>query len=1038
MGDPPAMPMNLSRVFITRPVATSVLMLALVAFGWLAYLRLPVNDLPNVDFPTVSVSASLPGASPQTMASTVATPLERQFLTIPGISEMSSSSNEGSTRITIQFDLSRDIDAAAQDVQTAIAQASRRLPEGMGLPTLRKVNPADAAILYLALTAKTMPLSDLDRYADTHVTQRLSTVPGVAQVLVFGSQKYAVRIYLDPYKLAARGLSLERVATGIQRGNSNLPSGTLQGGPRNYTVEAEGGLARAAQFEDLIVAFAGGAPVRLRALGRAEDSVENNEAATWYNDTRAIVLAVQRQPGSNTVQVVDEIRALLPEIGRGLPAGVELHVLNDRSSFIRDSIHEVNFTLALAIALVVGVILMFLRNVSATLITALVLPTSLAATFGVMYLLGFSLNNLTLLGLTLAVGFVVDDAIVVLENIMRHLEMGKSRLQAALDGSREIAFTVVSMTVSLVAVFIPILFMGGLLGRLFNEFAVTIAVAILMSALVALTLPPMLAAHVLRVPTRHGRVFAAFERAFDRAQGAYERGLRAAMRRRGAMLLLSVAVLAATAWLTTLVPKGFIPRQDTGTLMGSTRAAEGIAFEDLVRKQRQVAEIIRQDSAVDALMSTAGQAGGGVAGANVGRVIVRLKPAAERDDSDTVTQRLRRKVQAVGGMQLVLQAPSAINLGPGGRGEQQYVLTGNDTSALYEVAEAVEARLKEIPVLQDVNSDLELNNPEIRVEILRDRAAALGVDPQSVEQALYDAYGSRRVSTILGGTDQYSVILQLEPEHQRDLRSLSALYVPAGSGALVPLENVARLSAGAGPLSVQHYGPLPAVTVGFNVAPGASIGEAVQAIQTATRGLLPPDIGATFAGPTQTFQESTTTLPILLGLTVLVIYIVLAVLYEHVGHPLTILTALPLAGLGALLMLFIFHQELNIFSFVGIILLVGLVKKNGIMMVDFALDLQREQRLDPTEAIIRASLTRFRPIMMTTLAAILATLPIALGLGAGAESRRPLGIAVVGGLLFSQLLTLFITPAFYVSLDRGSEWLRARLGRRVVAPPAPR
>ena len=1024
--------MNLSRPFIERPVATSVLVGALALFGGVAFQSLPVNDLPSVDFPTISVTANLPGANPETMAATVATPLERQFSQIAGLDSMSSVSSSGSTRITLQFSLSLDIDAAAQDVQTAIAAAMRRLPDDIDAPTFRKVNPADSPILFLGLTAKTIPLPELDRFADAHIAQRLSKVSGVAQVVVFGSQKYAVRIYLDPEAVAQRGLGLDRVVSAIQSANSNLPSGTLQGAGRNYTVKSSGQLGQAQQFNDLVVAYANGMPVRLSDIGRAEDSVEDLYRQSWMNGDRAIVLAVYRQPGSNTVEIVRAIRALFPEITREAPPGVTIRVLNDRSEFISDSIHEVNLTLVLSVILVVLVILLFLGNARATMITALILPTSVLGTFAAMYLLGFSLNNLSLMALTLAVGFVVDDAIVVLENISRHMELGKNRVQAALEGTKEIGFTVLSMTLSLAAVFLPIMFMQGILGRLFFEFAVTVGAAVLISGVVSLTLTPMLCSLFLKSPAEHRQAFGWFERFFEAWRGLYGSTLRWTMRHRGLMLAASGGVMILTVALFEWVPKGFIPKQDTGVIFGNTRAPEGVPFSDLAARQLRAAEIIRTHPAVEAVMASAGQGGGGVAGSNIGRVIIRLKPRSERAASaDGVIQELRPALRVVEGLRVVLQNPPAIRIGGLiSSSDYQLVLQGSEFAALLGPGQKLEDRLGELPILQDVNSDFELRNPEIQVDILRDRAAALGVSAQQIEAALYNAYGARQISTLYGPTDQYGVILQFDRRFQSDINALRLLSIQNDTGQLVPLEAVATLRRSVGPVSVGHYGQLPSVVLSFNLAPGVSIGDATERVRSAADQELPAGVTTTFAGSAKEFEDSFRTLPLLLGITILVIYMLLAILYEHYGHPLTILTALPFAGFGALLMLLVFRQELNIFSFVGLILLVGLVKKNGIMMVDFALQLQREKGLPPQEAIVEASLIRFRPIMMTTAAAIVATLPIALGFGAGAEARRPLGIAVVGGLLFSQFLTLYVTPTFYVSMER----LAALLRREKQAP----
>ncbi len=1021
--------MNLSRIFIERPVATSVLVVAVVFFGMIAFSTLPVNDLPTVDFPTIQVTANLRGANPEVMAATVATPLERQFSQIAGVDTMSSNNTNGTTRITLQFSLERDIDSAAQDVQTAISQAMRFLPTDVDPPYLRKVNPADAPILFIAVTAQTLPMPKLDEFADNHIAQRLSMVSGVAQVSVFGSQKYAVRVYVNPESMAKRGLGLDKVVSAIQNANSNLPSGVLQGAARNYTVKSSGKLERASGFNDLIVAYSNGMPVRLSDIGRAEDSVENVKAASWVNSERAIYFAVYRQPGSNTVEVVRRIRALFPEIEREAPPGVRMHVINDRSEFVGASIREVNFTLVLANMLVVLVILLFLRNVTSTLITALILPTSVMGTFAVMYLLGFSLNNLSLMALILAVGFVVDDAIVVLENITRHIEMGKDRMQAALDGSKEIAFTVLSMTVSLAAVFLPILFMGGMLGRLFREFAVTVGAAVLISGAIALSLTPMLCSLMLRPTHGHGRVYQSLERMFDVARNAYGTSLRWTMRHRGLMLTGSVVVLVLIAALYKVVPQGFIPRQDTGVFFGNTRAPEGITFSELIRRQQAVAAVIQQNPNVEAVLSTAGQGVGGVVGDNVGRVVVRLKPQRERKlTADEVITELRRSFAGgPQGLRVFLNNPPAINIGGLiSTADYQLVIQAAELEALYRPAQELEVQLRQLGLLTDVSSNLELRNPEIQVEILRDRAAVLGVTPQQIESALYNAYGGRQISTLYGATDQYFVILELDPRFQRNVDALRSLYVQGASGQMVPVHAVADIKSGVGPVTVVHYGQLPAVILSFNLAPGASIGQAVAEAQELTREVLPSGVTALFVGSAKAFADAFRTLPILLLITIVVIYMILAVLYEHYGHPITILTALPFAGFGALLMLLLFRMELNIFSFVGIILLVGLVKKNGIMMVDFALTLQREKGLSSSEAIVEACLVRFRPIMMTTMAAIFATLPIALGYGAGAETRRPLGIAVVGGLLFSQFLTLYVTPTFYVSMERVSEFFRKR------------
>lgn len=1019
--------MNISRIFIVRPVATTVLVAALVLFGLGAFRSLPINELPNVDFPTISVTAELPGANPDVMASTVATPLERQFSQVSGIDSMSSVNSAGRTRITLQFNLNRDIDAAAQDVQTAISQALRRLPEGMDPPTLRKINPADAPILFVALTAKTLPLPALDEFADTHIAQRFSMITGVAQVQVFGSQRYAVRVFLDPEALSKRGLGLDRVVSAIQNANSNLPSGVLQGTARDFTVKSSSKLQRAENFNNLIVAYRDGMPVRLSDVGQAVDGIENAKIKSWMNGERAILLAIYRQPGANTVEVAKSLHALLPEIEEGAPAGVRIHIVNDRSEFIESSIREVEFHLVLSIILVVMVILVFLRNARSTLITALILPTSIVGTFGAMYVLGYSLNNLSLMAIILAVGFVVDDAIVVLENITRHMEMGKDRMTAALEGAQEIGFTVLSMTVSLAAVFIPILFMEGMLGRLFREFAVSVGVAVLVSGVVSLSMTPMMCSLMLRPNEQHGRVYMMFERAFDRMRDAYGYSLRWTMRHRGLMLLGSAVFLVLTVLIYRAVPQGFIPRQDTGVFFGNARAPEGLPFAELEKRQARAAEIIQKNPNVELVLSTAGQGTGGVVGSNIGRIIVRLKPREERTASaDNVIQTLRRAFAGgTQGMQVFMNNPPSIRIGGLiSTSDYQLVLQGSDQKLLYEASRVLEARMRESSLLQDVNSSLELSNPEIQIDIQRDRAAVLGVSPQQVETALYNAYGGRRISTLYGSTDQYNVLLELDPKFQQDINALRSLFVQSSTGQMVPIQSVADIRIGVGPVSVSHYGQLLSVVLSYNLAPGLSVGDAVKHVKELAGDALPAGVTVTMAGNAQAFEEAFRTLPILLLVTVLVIYMVLAILYEHYGHPLTILTALPFAGFGALLMLLLAGQELNVFSFVGIILLVGLVKKNGIMMVDFAIQLQRERGLSAEDAIVEASVIRFRPIMMTTMAAICATLPLAFGTGTGSEMRQPLGIAVVGGLVFSQMLTLYVTPTFYASMDRLAAYFR--------------
>jgi HAE1 family hydrophobic/amphiphilic exporter-1 len=1038
--------MNISETCIRRPVLTTLMTASLIVFGVFAYRLLPVAALPAVDFPTIQITAQFPGASPETMASSVASPIERQLSTISGISSMNSSSSLGLAQITIQFDLGRNIDGAALDVQTALATAARLLPVEMTVPpSFRKVNPGDFPVLYVSLRSDTVPLSTVDDYAETVLAPQISQLPGVAQVLVYGAQKFAVRVQVNPTEAAARNIALEDVRSVIAKANSSTPVGVLTGPKQSITLAATSAMPHASDYKDVVVAYRNGAPIKLNQIARVIDSVENDKIATWFNDARAIVLAIQRQPDANTVEVVDLVRQKLPNMRAQVPPSIQMQPLFDRSLSIRAAVTDVQETLAIAVTLVIMVIFLFLRKVSATIIPALAVPVSLVGTFAAMYAFGFSINNMTLLALTLSVGFVVDDAIVMLENIVRHIEGGMRPFEAALKGSREIGFTILSITFSLIAVFIPVLLMGGMVGRVFREFAVSIAVAIVVSGFVSLTLTPMLCARVLRShhPEDEKNQFfllRMFERIFEGMLNTYQWTLDRVLAFKSIMLTVTLGTFFATIILYVIVPKGFFPQEDTGYVIGITEGATDISFPEIARLQRQVADVVRADPAVDYVNSTAGSGGPNSVG-NSGRMLVALKARKERDNLQTILARLRKTANVVPGLAIYFQPIQNINLGGKlAKSQYQYTLQSNDTASLYRVTPELREKISKIPGLLDVTTDLYVTNPQVTIDVDREKAAVYGVTVDQVRQELYNAFGVRQVATIYSPVNYYQVILETQPDFQVGPDDLARVYLKTSSGTTVPLSAVTRFERTVGPLQVNHQGQQPAVTIAFNLAPGFSLGQAVDAIQNLEREeRLPATITTGFQGTAQVFQDSLRGQGILILAAIFAAYVVLGILYESFIHPITIISGLPSAGIGAILTLMLFKMDLSVIAMIGIVMLVGIVKKNAIMMIDFAIE-RRRVGLSAEAAIREAAVLRFRPIMMTTFAAIFGSLPIALGTGAGAELRQPLGVAVVGGLVLSQLLTLYITPVIYVYLDRFDRMIKRRLEPQLEevaeAPPA--
>src|SRR5271165_1653563 len=1039
--------MSISEPFIRRPIATSLMMLGVLVFGVGAYALLPVAALPKVDFPTIVVSVNYPGASPETMASAVATPLEQQFAAIPGLDQMTSTSGIGSLSITLQFDLERNIDAAAQDVLTAINAASGVLPKDLPTPpTYRKTNPADRPVLIYAVHSNALPIYKVDDYAYTIVAQKLSTVNGVSESRIFGQKPFAVLVRVNPGALAARGIGLEDVHNALLTATVDRPKGNLEGAHQVFTIDTNDQLFNAASFANVIVAYRNGAPVRLRDVAEVIDATQNERIGAWYGDTPAEGLAIQRQAGANTIQLVDTIKRWIPRLRESIPPSVKIDLVSDRSLVIRAAVHDVQFTMMLTVCLVIIVIFLFLRTLWATVIPSLAVPLSLLSTLGVMYAVGYSLDNISLMALTISVGFVVDDAIVMIENIVRYIEQGERPFEAALKGAGQIGFTIISITFSLIAVFIPLLFMGGIIGRLFREFAVTVSVAVMASAAISLTLTPVMCSLFLQQERLHpkGRFNRGAERVFQAALHGYDRGLNFIFRHQLSALIATLLLMVATGYLYVKMPKGFFPQQDTGFVFGELDIREDASMILTDKVRRQVVDIVRKDPAVEGVFSYDGATTYNPA-ENTSRIFWGLKPYDERDaTAEQVIQRLRKEVAGIQGAKFFMQVPQNITVGGRlSRTQYQYTLTDTNLDELNHWAPILEQEMRKIPELQDVASDQQIAAAHLAIDIDRDTAYRLGLSAALIDQTLYDAFGQRQVATIYTATNQYKVILEVQPQFQHDPNLLSAIYVPGPGGAQVPLGSFAHFTGKTEPLIISHQGIFPAVTLSFNLAPGVALGQAVDKIQAITERLhVPATLNVSFQGTAQAFQASLSSMPLLVAAAILVVYIVLGVLYESYIHPITILSALPSAGVGALLLLMLLHYELSVIAIVGIILLIGIVKKNAIMMIDFALQAQRLEGKSPQEAIHQACLQRFRPIMMTTFAALFGAMPIAFGSGGGAELRQPLGVAIIGGLLVSQWLTLYTTPVIYLYLERFASWVgrpyrRSRLQEALADTPSP-